>query len=816
MALKNLLVVNRETFNNFGKSPLFVLVRDREYKTRLRTPGGSTPTFPGNDYPQYDRLDEGTDPRQTPVSSPGLSNQTYEFDANSSEYEFDDDGYEEFWISTDATVGNSTRLANGDITGSTGAKRDLLVNGSMPVDCRPFTGPQFPVLTQPSTPVPSGEYRAPAEDLIHGFMYTQIIKVYDNTAPVVTGLRDTFCIREGADCLADMDITVKGTDNCSNEVTLETQFLMIAPGQTTDASKMILFPGSKWTTKDLGNGQFQIVYKGLPVGTHDLLVVIRDECGNLSKVTRIPFVVADCKGPAPICINGLSTELMPNGSGKGLMTVWANDFVASDIYDCNGQGPETKDGLKLVKKYSINRVGDPVDQNKTALELDCADAGENILVEIHAWDEAGNHDFCVTFIEVQDNREVCPTVTPVNKIKIAGTIATEMAASLQGVTVTLSGHNAMSSTTNASGDYSFVNLTQGGDFTVTPQLDKNHLNGVSTFDLVLIQKHILGVQALNSPYKLIAADANNSKSISTLDMIQIRKLILNIDEHFANNTSWRFVDATYRFPNPANPWSGNIPEVVSMNDLATNITANFVAIKVGDVNASAVVNATTAEVRTSGEFKLQTAEQELKAGNEYRVAFTAEDLKNVQGYQFALNVDQSKVELMDIEYGVAKAENFGVFKQEGLITTSWNSKYEPGTLFTLVLRAKADAKLSTALSLNRVVAPEAYSQANEQLGIALDFQGLTSATEGYELLQNTPNPFNEETLIGFKLPKATTATLSIRDVKGALLYKVEGNYAKGNNQLTVKMEQLGASGVLYYTLETNDFTATKKMVLLHK
>ena len=26
----------------------------------------------------------------------------------------------------------------------------------------------------------------------------------------------------------------------------------------------------------------------------------------------------------------------------------------------------------------------------------------------------------------------------------------------------------------------------GGDYTITPQLDANHLNGVSTFDLVLI------------------------------------------------------------------------------------------------------------------------------------------------------------------------------------------------------------------------------------------------------------------------------------------------------------------------------------------
>jgi len=643
-------------------------------------------------------------------------------------------------------------------------------------------------------------------------MYTQIIKVYDNTRPEVSGVRDTFCTSPTA-CTANITKVVNLKDNCSDKVSLETQYLMIAPFQTTDAGKMILYSAPRWSIVDLGNGNFQISVTNLPEGTHDLIVVGRDECGNLSVATRIPFVVKDCKAPAPICINGLSVDLMPDGNGGGMMTVWANDFVASPIYDCNGQGPETKDGLKKITKYSVNRVQQPVDPNQTSISVNCADLELGfILVELHAWDEAGNHDFCITFVEVQDNNKVCPT--PADKIGIAGTIATEGAGNLQGVTVTLSGGGTQNDMTGVDGNYEFVNLARGGDFTVTPQLDKNHLNGVSTFDLVLIQKHILGVQALNSPYKMIAADANNSKTITTLDMIQIRKLILNIDTHFANNTSWRFVDAAYRFPNTNNPWVGTFPEVVSVNDLTGNIKANFVAIKVGDVNASASINnATAAEIRTNSNFELNTQEQNLKSGNEYKVVFSAADLQNIQGYQFALNLDQSKVELLDMEYGVAKAENFGVFKQEGLITTSWNAKYEPGTLFTLILRAKADSKLSQSLSLNRLVNPEAYDQNSEYLGIKLAFEG-EQIEESYELKQNTPNPFGAETSIGFTLPKAAKATLTIRDVKGALVYKVEGNYAKGDNQIMLKKEQLGASGVLYYTLETNDFTATKKMIIL--
>jgi hypothetical protein len=122
---------------------------------------------------------------------------------------------------------------------------------------------------------------------------------------------------------------------------------------------------------------------------------------------------------------------------------------------------------------------------------------------------------------------------------------------------------ALSETTSAAGGYSFVNLAKGGDFTVTPQLDKNHLNGVSTFDLVLIQKHILRVVALNNPYRMIATDVNNSKSITTLDLITLRKLILNIDQTFQHNTSWRFVDATYQFPNAGNPWAAVFPEKVA-------------------------------------------------------------------------------------------------------------------------------------------------------------------------------------------------------------------------------------------------------------
>ncbi|MBK7937144.1 MAG: hypothetical protein IPJ82_08605 [Lewinellaceae bacterium] len=99
---------------------------------------------------------------------------------------------------------------------------------------------------------------------------------------------------------------------------------------------------------------------------------------------------------------------------------------------------------------------------------------------------------------------------------------------------------------------------------MTPTKDDNPLNGVSTYDLVLISKHILGLEPLNSPYKMIAADANKSNSITTFDIVEIRKLILGIYNELPNNTSWRFVDKDYVFPQPTNPFATTFPETKSV------------------------------------------------------------------------------------------------------------------------------------------------------------------------------------------------------------------------------------------------------------
>lgn len=115
---------------------------------------------------------------------------------------------------------------------------------------------------------------------------------------------------------------------------------------------------------------------------------------------------------SPVCINGLSGTLAPNGQGGAAMSITAQDLVATDIYTPDGQGPQTQNGLKLIKQYSLNRVGATVDKNQTSLSFNCLDKGI-VLVELHAWDVLGNYGTCLTFVQVHDDLGLCVDATSV-------------------------------------------------------------------------------------------------------------------------------------------------------------------------------------------------------------------------------------------------------------------------------------------------------------------------------------------------------------------------------------------------------------------
>ncbi len=84
----------------------------------------------------------------------------------------------------------------------------------------------------------------------------------------------------------------------------------------------------------------------------------------------------------------------------------------------------------------------------------------------------------------------------------------------------------------------------------------------------------------------------------------------------------------------------------------------------------------------------------------------------------------------------------------------------------------------------------------------------------FSLKQNYPNPFNPTTTIGFSLPQAGKTTLRVFNVMGQQVAKMDlGQLKAGVFEVTVDGSQL-SSGVYFYRLNSGQFSATKKMMLL--
>ncbi|HLP93964.1 MAG TPA: SdrD B-like domain-containing protein [Saprospiraceae bacterium] len=555
----------------------------------------------------------------------------------------------------------------------------------------------------------------------------------------------------------------------------------------------------RWNTQQQQNNY---VVPELPHGTHKIKWFVTDGCGNNSEY-EYTFTVKDCKAPTVVCLNGLSTNIMPTG----MITLWASDFLQYTEDNCTPAGL-IKIGIRKCGTgtgFPVDAQGNPI----TQVTFNCTELGTQ-CVELWAIDAAGNADYCETYVIVQDNNGNCGTGNTVN---VAGVLKTEMTDGVEEATVNVNGTSTFAppysyfDITNQEGTFELMNnVPIDATFTIAPEKDDNPLNGVTTYDLVLISKHILGLEPFNSPYKMIAADANKSGSITTFDVVELRKLVLGIYTELPNNTSWRFVDKGFVFPNANNPFQTVFPETISVaNAMSHQLGEDFVGVKIGDVNNSVVANATMqAEDRTSGTAILDIEDRAVAAGEVFDVTFTAAE--QLKGFQFTMLQKGLKTVGVKEEDGIT-AGNFGTIF-EGATTVSVDGPQA----FTLQMRAEKSGKLSEMLGVSgEITRAEAYSEAG-RLNVAFRFDGKTVAGVGFELYQNQPNPFVNKTTIGFFLPEASEATLSIFDEAGRMVYQQKGQFLKGENAVVLDRALLNTTGVLYYQLETATDRATKKMI----
>jgi hypothetical protein len=126
-----------------------------------------------------------------------------------------------------------------------------------------------------------------------------------------------------------------------------------------------------------------------------------------------------------------------------------------------------------------------------------------------------------------------------------------------------------------------------------------------------------------------------------------------------------------------------------------------------------------------------------------------------------------------------------------------------------------DAKCDNALAENWQASQSHGTPGKINSGLSdINFKKKDNLPREFALLQNYPNPFNPTTTIGYQLPVTGYLTIKAYDLLGREVATVfEGVKAAGNYSVSFDASGL-ASGIYLYILKANDFTQSKKMLLL--
>ena len=633
-------------------------------------------------------------------------------------------------------------------------------------------------------------------DGIGRYEYSQVLKILDQEAPTFETMPQDITVNaDGEDCNAIVELATVIAKDCSPNVTVTVQ-------------------------GDLGTGYGP--FTGVQPGNYTMTYTALDGCGNTT-TQDITVTVKDTKKPTPVCLGALSVTLMPaTAATPAMVEIWSNDLDQKSYDNCS-----SADDLAItIRRYNPDDTTIPFEES---LVFDCNHLGSQ-AVEVWVTDAEGNADFCITNVIVQDNSNVCNKdyEEEESMTGISGKITTVSGASVMDVEVHLSYEDRSPYMTKIDGGFQFLDLPTTNEYTVTPRKDFNPLNGVSTYDLLLMRRHILKLEEIISPYQLIAADINRSGTITSFDMVELRKLILNIYDTYPQNTSWRFVPADYEFPID-NPLSEDFPEsIVVSKDMGEMVNMAFIAIKIGDLNGSAVsIGLQESESRNKKEMiTLETKDYSFEAGMEVSMALSLKDIKVIEGFQFALNFDPAILFYDTYENGNLSnltANNIGTKNvSNGLIVTSWedinsHTIRNEKALFEFKFIAKEAGTLSKVISLEtKYISAEVYDSANQIYPMQLSFSDEKKINGNAMLFQNKPNPFASTTTIGFFLPNEGPANLAIYHANGTLLKNINYERSQGYNELAVSSNLLGNGGLLYYVLTTTEQRLVKKMMVLQE
>ncbi|MEE9374227.1 MAG: dockerin type I domain-containing protein [Saprospiraceae bacterium] len=589
------------------------------------------------------------------------------------------------------------------------------------------------------------------------FERRQMITVIDTVAPTISGLPDTMRVATSSNiCSADVDLPAITFSETCNEASVKVDMFT---------------PSGAFLDKNGG-----IV--NLRVDTNHIFYVIKDICHNQVRDTLV-VIVTDATAPLTLCESEI-VVVIPSQSGN--IDVPADNFDIHSVDACGG--PVTKMVRHMDSTTFANQIN-----------FDCDNIGDTIMIMLQVSDALGNAATCMISTLIQGDTATCVSNSAlVNDAplglshNVSGLVFTYQSIGIPGVSI--SNSNGEYSETDQYGNYEFGQLKANVNYEIMAELESDYWLGVSTLDLIKIQRHIIGLEPLDNKYREMAGDINHDGSINALDLVMLRKHILGFET--LDYDSWRFV-------------SDNSEKVTTeayvIESLSQDTEVDFVGIKMGDVTGDAVHDLLT-DTRSINEKVL--AYDIIDLGGYREISIKATEKMSLSGLQISMQYNSEILSFANISGAQVGLEsnNYNTSKL-GNIYISWASNeditvQEGDVLWRVLLVSQSgnewnyDLKFSSKGSYFH---SEGYDN-DETFGLVLE--RAKTPSEEFSDVQNDPNPWSERTILSFDLPRGGMVELELFDAQNRLVLDRTKLFDAGSQNWIITGKELGQGGGVYF------------------
>jgi len=326
---------------------------------------------------------------------------------------------------------------------------------------------------------------------------------------------------------------------------------------------------------------------------------------------------------------------------------------------------------------------------------------------------------------------------------------------------------------NASGSYDLSNVPQlqNTSYTITAtKVDADPLQGLSTFDLVRISKHILGLEPFVEDWQLLAADMNCSGLITTFDIVVGRQLILGILENLPCN-AWKFI-----------PQGSNVQ--------ANGNCVDLMGVKLGDLTGPYFA----APPSDRAAFSLHATDRYLNPGERYTLELTGTAWMEILGLQLDFGFDPSVLQINNISAPGLPGFDATCYRfsavSEGRLPLLWvdaaAAQLSPNqALFSIELTALRGGQLSDMLRFRSAqLPPEMYD--TEMRKQDVDLRWHTSEQKQPVAGAIFPNPARSMFQVYYDSPEAAEVLVQVSDMNGKIVLEKTFQTSKGANWLAVQ------------------------------